>query len=133
MSHSVMVRAAACYRGVMKTSVKNSHQHKVRKSKTVPNYGKKIIGAKENLAFEIRITTLKILCNVAKLLFCCIFKLNLEITIYRDSISVKRSVPYPYFNPLFTTQDTYGICLNVGTLCRKSHIDCPCQYQSMEL
>ena len=42
-------------------------------------------------------------------------------------------VPYPYSNALFTTQDTYGICLNMGTLCRVSHIGCPYQYQSMEI
>ena len=28
----------------------------------------------------------------------------------------------PYSNALFTTQDTYGICLSMGTLCRVSHI-----------
>ena len=43
------------------------------------------------------------------------------------------TVPYQYSNALFTTQDTYGMCLNMGTLCRVSHIGCPCQYQSMEI
>ena len=27
----------------------------------------------------------------------------------------ERDVPYPYSNALFTTQDTYGMCLNMGT------------------
>ena len=43
------------------------------------------------------------------------------------------SVPYPYSNALFATQDTNGMCLNMRTLCRVSHIGCPCQYQSMEI
>ena len=28
------------------------------------------------------------------------------------------SIPYPYSNTLFTTQDTYGMSLNMGTMCR---------------
>ena len=43
------------------------------------------------------------------------------------------SVPYPYSNALFTTQDTYDMYLNMEILCRVSHISCPCQYQSMEI
>ena len=63
-----------------------------------------------------------------------------DIVLYMSKIQfwcqMKRTLcgfPYPYFNAGFTTQDTYGICLNMGTLCRVSHIDCHCQYQSMEI
>ena len=42
-------------------------------------------------------------------------------------------VPYPYSDDLFTTQDTYGMCLSMGALCRVSHIGCPFQYQPMEV
>ena len=30
------------------------------------------------------------------------------------------TVPYPYSNALFTTQDTYSRCLNMGTLPRSA-------------
>ena len=36
--------------------------------------------------------------------------------------------PMPYLQ-----KDTYGMCLNMGTLCMASHIGCPCQYQPMEI